>query len=355
MNANRRNYGCRINDELEYKGLKLITMENEKFKISILVGKGTDILEVVYKPKDTDFMWISPKNFSSLDIKGNFLDNSNFLETYLGGWQEIIPNGGSPCIYKGASYGLHDETPKLPWNYEILKDTSSEISIKFFLSLKKMPLYIEKIITLKEGKPEIYIDEKILNKCSEKLNFMWGHHPCFGEPFLSNDCIISFNAKELISNPVSISSNPLVIQNSTGTLKKFPGISGSQIDLSKVLSKKSCVADLLYAKDLYENWFAVTNLKQNLGIGFLFDSSVFKYLYFWFVYGGGNDYPWYSSTYNLAIEPWSSYPGLGLIESIKNGTALEIKPEEEISSWIKVVVFEKSKPVSRIDEDLNVY
>ena len=355
MNANRRNHGCRINDELQYKGLKLITMENEKIKLSILVGKGTDILELVYKPKDIDFMWISPKNFSSSDINGNFLDNSNFLETYLGGWQEIIPNGGSLCIYKGSSYGLHDETPKLPWNYEILKDTSSEISIKFFLSLKKMPLYVEKIITLKEGKPEIYIDEKISNKCSEKLNFMWGHHPCFGEPFLSNDCIISFNSKELISNPVSISSNPLVKQNSTGTLIKFPGVSGSQIDLSKVLSKKACVADLLYAKDLYENWFAVTNLKQNLGIGFLFDSSVFRYLYLWFVYGGGNDYPWYSSTYNLAIEPWSSYPGLGLIESIKNGTALEIKPEEEISSWIKVVVFEKSKPASRIDEDLNVY
>lgn len=355
MHANRRNYGCRINDELEYKGLKLITMENEKIKLSILVGKGTDILELVYKPKDIDFMWISPKNFSSSDIKGNFLDNSDFLETFLGGWQEIIPNGGSPCIYKGASYRLHDETPKLPWNYQILEDTSSEISLKFFLSLKKMPLYVEKIITLKEGKSEIYIDEKIINKCGETLNFMWGHHPCLGEPFLSSDCIISFNAKELISNPASISSNPLVKQNSKGTLIEFPGIDGSKVDLSKVLSKKACVADLLYAKDLYENWFAVTNLKQNLGIGFLFDSSVFKYLYLWLVYGGGNDYPWYSSTYNLAVEPWSSYPGLGLIESIKNGTALEIKPEEELSSWVKVVVFEKSKPVSRIDEDLNVY
>jgi len=355
MPSTRRNYGCRINDELKYKGLKLITMENEKVKLSILAGKGTDILELVYKPKDTDFMWISPKNFSSSDIKGNFLDNSDFLESYLGGWQEIIPNGGSPCIYKGASYGLHDESPKLPWDYQILKDSPAEISIKFFLNLKKMPLYVEKIITLKEGKPEIYIDEKVVNRCSETLNFMWGHHPCLGEPFLSEDCIISFNAKELISNPVSISSNPLVKQDSTGTLTEFLGIDGRMVDLSRVLSKKAGFADLLYVKDLYENWFAVTNTKQKLGIGFLFDSSVFKYLYLWFVYGGGNDYPWYSSTYSLAVEPWSSYPGLGLIESIKYKTALEIKPQEEISTWIKVVIFEKDKPASRIDKDLNVY
>ena len=54
-------------------------MENELLRLTILVGKGTDIIELLYKPKDIDFMWISPKNFSSSDIKGNFLDNSDFL------------------------------------------------------------------------------------------------------------------------------------------------------------------------------------------------------------------------------------------------------------------------------------
>ena len=125
MNNSRRNHGCRLNEDLLYKGLRLLTMENEILKISILVDKGTDIIELLYKPKDIDFMWVSP-----IDFKPGEFDRKNFLEGYLGGWQEIIPNGGDGCVYKGAGFNLHDETPQLSWDYEILEDTPEKISIK---------------------------------------------------------------------------------------------------------------------------------------------------------------------------------------------------------------------------------
>jgi len=41
----RRNSDCRINDELTYKGLQFLTIENELIKLSILVKKGADIIE----------------------------------------------------------------------------------------------------------------------------------------------------------------------------------------------------------------------------------------------------------------------------------------------------------------------
>ena len=117
MIKSRRNHGCRINVDLVYKGLRLLLMENELLRLSILVDKGTDIIELLYKPKDIDFMWISP-----IDFKKGELDRKNFLEGYLGGWQEIIPNGGDGCTYKGASFNYHNETSFLSWDYEVLED-----------------------------------------------------------------------------------------------------------------------------------------------------------------------------------------------------------------------------------------
>src|SRR5665647_1532878 len=135
MSAVTRNSGCRITDEIRYKGLKALIMENELLRVFILTDKGTDILELLYKPKDIDFMWKSPKTF-----RGGGIDRKDFLESYLGGWQEIVPNGGSPCIYKGANFGLHDETSMIPWDYDILEDGQSKIMVKFYTKLSKVPL-----------------------------------------------------------------------------------------------------------------------------------------------------------------------------------------------------------------------
>ncbi len=345
MSAVRRNSGCRITDDIKYKGLGSLIMENELLRVFILVEKGTDILELLYKPRDIDFMWKSPKTFREGEI-----DRKDFLESYLGGWQEIVPNGGSPCIYKGASLGLHDETPMIPWAYDILEDNQSKISVRFYTKLSKVPLSIEKTLTLKSNSSVLSIEEKVTNNGSEELDFMWGHHPCFGSPFLSSKCVINFNAKEIVSNPGSISSFPMVMPGASGKLRAFPGKNGQMVDLSKVLDKNAKFTDLLYAKDLNENWFSVTNLEENLGIGFVFDPAIFRYIYLWLAYGGSDNYPWYSGTYSLAVEPWSSYPGLGLPECIKNNTALKIAPGEVKTAWLKTVVYEKENDVEKIDD-----
>lgn len=86
-----RNYGCRINTDYFYKNLRVEILENEYLKISILIDKGTDIFEFLYKPKDTDFMWLSPWGIKS---PSNFVStipskDGNFMDYYEGGWQEI--------------------------------------------------------------------------------------------------------------------------------------------------------------------------------------------------------------------------------------------------------------------------
>jgi hypothetical protein len=88
-----RNFGCRLN-EIFFKGYRTLVLENEKIKVSILLDKGADIIEFLYKPLDVNFLWHSP-----LELNGNNknpvarpLDGGSFFDIYEGGWQELFPS-----------------------------------------------------------------------------------------------------------------------------------------------------------------------------------------------------------------------------------------------------------------------
>ncbi len=81
----------------------------KKLRLTFLADRGMDCVEMLYKPEDIDFMWRSP---AGLHKRSEYLSNSgdslgNYLDHNSGGWQEILPNGGGECSYKGACLGMH--------------------------------------------------------------------------------------------------------------------------------------------------------------------------------------------------------------------------------------------------------
>ncbi len=89
--THERNFGCRCR-ELFYKGLRTIFLENEKIRVGILVDKGTDIFEFLYKPKDVNFMWKSYLGIKDTNfIPASYIKEGNFLDFYNGGWPELFP------------------------------------------------------------------------------------------------------------------------------------------------------------------------------------------------------------------------------------------------------------------------
>ena len=120
-----RNYGCRF-QEIVYKGFGALVIENEIIRTTILVDKGTDIIELLYKPKDVDFMWRSPVEVdaSNKNPVTRALESGYFLDVYEGGWQELLPSITTPTNYKGTYLGFHGEVMFLPWQYQILEDSA---------------------------------------------------------------------------------------------------------------------------------------------------------------------------------------------------------------------------------------
>lgn len=348
-----RNYGCRISDAYTYKGLKTIIMENETLRVTILVDKGTDIFEFLYKPEDIDFMWHLPAGVwePSKYIPSSAQSSGFFMDYYEGCWQEILPNGGDACVYKGAELGQHGEVSLIPWNYQILEDRPEKVSVKFWVRTPRCPFYLEKVLSLESNKAILSIEEAVENEAEEEMELMWGHHPAIGPPFLDENCIIDTPAKRVLIHTPKYHPNSRLREGKEFDWPEVVGRKGEKIDLSKIPSPSLRVADLCYLKELEEGWYALTNTKKGVGFGLVFDQEVFPYIWYWQEFKGGFSYPWWGKTYNIALEPWSSYPASGIPEAIKSSTQIRLKPKEKKRAWLKAVVYSNIKRVKRISPE----
>ena len=333
-----RNYGCRITDKITINGNRAVVMENQKLRLTFLVDRGMDCTEMLYKPDDIDFMWHSPvsihKRSEYISTTGDSL--GNYLDHNSGGWQEILPNGGGQCFYKGACLGMHGEISNIPWECRILKDTEEEVALKAHITTLRSPFRLEKEISLKNGESAVTIREKITNLAEESMELMWGHHPTVGKPFLDESCQIHTNGT------IGFTMDEMDFETQRvkpGTRFEWP-VTDDETDLSLIPGEKAGTADMLYVTGFPEKaWYRVYNENKGLGYGMSWDSSLFPYMWMWLVCRGAYGYPWYGRTYNLALEPWTSYPSAGLEKAVENGSAFRLQANEEkrteLCFWIE--------------------
>lgn len=326
-----RNYGCRIKEYI-VNGIRAVSIENSLIRVGILLDKGADIYEFVYKPKDIDFMWRSYQGLRNCHFHGAVdLENGNFMDYYEGGWQELFPNIGRRCDYKGISYGMHGEVSLMPWDMEILRDETDSVSVKLFVRTARTPYYLEKILTLYENELTLYTEETVINEGLEEMQFTWGQHPALGGNFLDEHCEIILEGMPKVKaiNADLGKTSPLA-PDAEGIWPKVKTRNGMDIDLSQVPSPESRTYMEFALYDLKSPYYEVKNKRLNVGFGMKWDKAIYPNIWVWQMFGGGEGYPFYGRAYTLALEPWSSVPPC-LVDAIDNGSAITIKPNERIT------------------------
>jgi hypothetical protein len=348
-----RNFGCRLTTEGTLKGLRTVVLENQKLRVTVLVDKGTDIWEFLYKPLDVDFMWRSP---ILLRDPRHFVPTSSsswgvWYDYYAGGWQDILPSGGPPSSHKGADFGLHGESSTIPWEFRVLEDRPERVSVVFWVRLYRSPFYVEKRLTLVGHSSVLTIEETVENEASESMALMWGHHPTLGEAFLDEHCVIDTDARRVLVHPKLSFERQRFEPGDEFDWPVGRSRSGEMIDVSRVPAPENNTADMLYLFDFDRGWYAVTNQRLGLGFGMTWPKSVFPYLWFWQVCRGSYGYPWYGRTYNMSLEPFSSCPGGGLAEAVRNNTALWLEAGESVTVQMSAVAYTGRGRVARLDSD----
>ena len=294
----QRNWGARVH-EIALLGLDAVVLENAALRVTVLAGKGTDIVEFLYKPLDLDFAPLSPGGIRDpRTLSGDAADPAAaFMESYPGGWQEVLPNGGAPGGHAGARYGQHGEVALVPWDHAIERDDEDGVTVAFEVALRTVPLRLVKRLSMDRRTPELRIEETLRNESDVDVELMWGHHIAFGPPFLSD----ATRLETTVDAPA--------------------------------LGAASSI-DYLSGLDTY------TIRDDRVGLRVSWDARTMPYLWLWQEHGGTRQYPWWGRLRTVGLEPFSSQPTDGLAAAVRNGTALRLGPREARDFDLTVTVLE---------------
>jgi len=333
-----RNFGCRIT-EFVFHGLRCVSLENQSLRVSIAADKGADIFEFLHKPSDTECLLRTPLGLQALGpvLPTIHLREGNFSDFYEGGWQELFPVAGDfPAEYKGAQFGQHGEVALLPWSYQIEDDRPERIAVKFTVVTTRTPFLLERTMILEGNAPALQLREKVVNEGDETLEFMWAHHPAFGWPFLDEHCEVVLPRCEVVTLASEIPATSRLVEQ----VGEWPRVQGKQakvVDLSRMPGPEEKAHDLAFLRGFDEGRYKIRNQPRGLSFQMRWPIRTFPYLWYWQVTRGAFGYPWYGTTYNLALEPHSSlFPMLP--RALELGHALKLGAGQELTVELEAAV-----------------
>lgn len=338
-----RNYGCRTT-EFIYKGYRAVALENEKLRVTVLADKGTDIYEFLYKPRDVDFLW---RSWAGLRERSHFLPTSwraagAHMDYYEGGWQELFPNCGNLSLHQGAEVGQHGEVLLLPWQYAITRDDPEEIEVRFEVRTVRTPFRLVKTLGLKRNESVLRIRERVTNEGGQEVDFTWGHHPAFGWPFVDDSCRVEVPDCQIKTLEELTPGTSRLKGGQTSQWPMAEAMAGGTVDISRVPGPEAAAHDMVFLEGIREGWYAVTNERLRVGFALRYPADVFKYLWYWQVFRGGMNYPWWGATYNIALEPCATLPVLS--RAAERGEALRLAAGESREIEMLAVAYEGSMP-----------
>jgi hypothetical protein len=348
-----RNFGCRLTTDATLSGLGIVVLENELLRVTVLADKGSDIYEFLYKPLDIDFMWRAPNGLRrpGVTVPTAGGEAGSFMDYYEGGWQEILPSGGPNTIYRGLPLGQHGEVSTVPWTVRVEQDEADRVAVRFEVRTLRTPFRVEKTLALERGQAVLHISERLTNEGDEPVEYMWGHHPALGEAFLDDSCVIHAPARTLAVNPGETFETQRLEPGSRHPWPIATGRDGRPVDMSKVPPPSARVADMTYLTDLTAGWYGITNGRRKVGFGMVFPPDIFSVVWYWLVARGGFGPPWWGRTYNLALEPWTSWPGTGLGAAVAGGRAHRLGPGESLRVELKALAYAGVEGIRGITPD----
>lgn len=321
----QRNWGARLH-VIQRHGLDMLVLENEVLRATVAVGRGADLVELLYKPRDMDFVWLSANGIRAPALRAVTPPDARmaFYDTYPGGWQEVFPAGGAPSGGPGlpfGSHGMHGEVWHRPWDWEIVEDDAACVRVRLSVRAETLPYRLVREVRLEAGAPVLTFDETATNESDVDLPLMWGHHITFGRPFLGPGGTIELPPEvEVVTGDISRThAQRRLASDRVFNWREAVGPDGAPVDLS-LLPPAGTPSEMVYLRGFDEGRYVVRGA-GGLGLALAWDARVMPHVWFWQEFGAAKSYPWFGRHYNIGLEPFTSTPREGLAAAVENGTA----------------------------------
>ena len=290
-----------VSDRERVAGFRAVDLKNDLMSVRVLPERGAEIHSLIYAPLSIDVLWKTPWGLKPQ--RGNDTEAA-WLDGYGGGWQELFPNFGNVCVYKGAVLGYHGEASVSEWSYNLAETSDSVADVTFSIRLARSPFRLRRRMILEDGQAVLRLEEQIVNEGAEDMDFVWGHHPAYGSPFLSGDCRLVVPAAAYL--PFDSTEQ----ESWSGELR----VAGEE---QRLFTEGSL-------SGLSEGRYLLYNDRLKLGIQWTWPADVFPYVWIWRELRGSFGYPWYGQCYVMGVEPLTSVPNQGLISAIETNTAKKL-------------------------------
>lgn len=242
----------------------------------------------------------------------------------------ILPNGGPSVRHGGVELGFHGEACKIAWNYQIV-ERNGEVTVICETSLRRSPLDAKLSFTLTHHASSVRIDAAVRNVSDQQVDLMWGFHPAYGESLTGPQTRLHIRAEDVEAHPEQFASKQIL---NPGFLGQWPiGPDGSRLDY--LFDGNGATADLMYLKRI-EGWYVIHNELTGLAATMKWDNQVFPYVWLWQECRDHSGYPWFGRYHIVGVEPFTSYPSMGLEEAIRRGTAVQLAPRATISTSLHI-------------------
>ncbi len=308
-----RNWGARVRDDVTLLGYPALVLENAALRVTVLAGRGGDVVEFLHKPTDTDFCTFDARGLRpAAESAGR-----RFMDVYYGGWQEVFPSGGEPCRFGGAALDQHAEVSLLPWRLRVLRDDAAEVAVALEVRCLQTPFSLRREMRLEAEGARLRVRSTATNTGRVPHPAMWGQHLAFGAPYAGPGCRIEL--------PEGAAVVPTAGACDLAALRAAP--------------EPGAPSSVSYLTGFRDGRYALRNPGRSVAIEVRWDAAALPYLWCWREAGASGGFPWYGRDYLLGLEPFSSYPTLGLAAAVDNGSALPFEPgESRCVEWSAAVI-----------------
>ncbi len=261
-------------------------------------------------------------------------DEKAWLPYYTGGWPLLFPNGGDACTFDGVFHGFHGEASLAPWDA-----AQGAGRLRLSRRFETVPVVMERELTV-DGEA-VTIRERVTMHDDRAVSVMWGHHPTFGSDLLDGPFEIGTTARRVtVDDRFDLGLNPLR-PGAAGEWPQVPGKAGPY-DLSR---PESPMAAMAYLADFSSPSAWIRRLDDTIAARLTWDGTVFPFAWLWCELGATEDEPWCGKARLIGIEPNTTWPGNGLLDTHHRGAPLlELKPGCEIETWVRLEV---TRPTGR--------
>jgi hypothetical protein len=310
--------------EVDVSGWRAVRLAHAGIAVTVLPDKGAEIHSIVDVASGVELLFQAPWGLQppgSPPREGS--DGAAFLETYAGGWQELLPNANDACL----GLPFHGEVALLPWTWTVV----DELTVRFEVSCRMRPLDLARTMRLDPDARRLELDETVSNRSGEPVELVWGHHCVLGAPLVGAGATLEVAAGTIVTIPELWEDTARLQPGQRSAWPIARGRDGGDVDLSHVPGPEAGSHDDVYLTDLAEGRAEVRNAALGLGFRLTWDASVFRWMITWQPYGGAHAMP-LQGAYALGIEPWVS--GGNLEAAIADGAALTLAGGASISTTL---------------------